>query len=131
MAKIGDMYRTDDFKNEKHVPVIELPAGGLKAGEASEIRVSVGKEIAHPNKTEHHIAWIALYFQPEGDQYAYQLGKADFLAHGASTKGPDTIGVYAEPVAVFAAKLDKPGTLLATSYCNIHGLWEGSQQVSL
>jgi superoxide reductase len=131
MAKIGEMYRTDDFKNEKHVPVIELPAGGLQAGEVSEIRVSVGKEIAHPNKTEHHIAWIALYFKPQGDQYAYQLGKAEFLAHGASTKGPDSITVYSEPVAVFAAKLDQPGELFATSYCNIHGLWEGSQQVSL
>jgi superoxide reductase len=28
-------------------------------------------------------------------------------------------------------KTRKPGTLLATSYCNIHGLWESEKQIGL
>ncbi|MBD3275561.1 MAG: Neelaredoxin, partial [Candidatus Marinimicrobia bacterium] len=28
-------------------------------------------------------------------------------------------------------KIDQPGELVATSYCNIHGLWEFSKEVSL
>jgi superoxide reductase len=39
------------------VPVIECP-DALKSGKRFEIKVSVGKEIAHPNTTEHHIRWF-------------------------------------------------------------------------
>jgi len=95
------------------------------------ITVSVGKEIPHPNKTEHFIAWIALYFKPEGDPQIYELGKTDFIAHGASTKGADSITLYTKPFATFRVKLDKAGTLFATSFCNIHGLWENSEEVKL
>ncbi|MBC7238051.1 MAG: Neelaredoxin, partial [Chloroflexi bacterium] len=57
-----------DWKTEKHVPVIECP-DTVKAGEFFEVTVSIGKEVAHPNTTEHHIAWITLYYQPEGDKF--------------------------------------------------------------
>lgn len=126
---IGDLVKTDDFKNEKHVPVIELPASRT-AGEPMEIKVSVGKEIPHPNTTAHFICWISLFYKPDGGKFAYNLGRADFSAHGASTEGPDSITVYTEPTALFKVKLDQPGTLFATSYCNIHGLWESQQAVS-
>lgn len=128
MASMGEQYKTADFKNEKHVPVIEV-LEAPKAGAVAKIKVSVGKEIPHPNTSEHFIAWISLYFKPAGGKFVYHLGRADFLAHGASTDGPNSIVLNTEPVAVFAVKLDKPGTLLAASYCNIHGLWEGSQEV--
>lgn len=130
MASMGEQYRTDDFKNEKHVPVIEV-LEAPKAGGAAKVLVSVGKEIAHPNTSEHFIAWISLFFRPEGGKYAYNLGRADFLAHGSSTEGPNSMVLNTEPVAVFAVKMDQPGTLLAASYCNIHGLWESSQEVKV
>ena len=82
---IGNFVKSADFKSEKHVPVIECP-NGLKKGEFCDVVVSVGKEIAHPNTTEHFINWIALYFKP-ADGNIVNLGRAEFLAHGESTKG--------------------------------------------
>ena len=63
----------DDWKKEKHMPVIEAPAQ-VKAGEAFQVKVSIGKEIAHPNTVEHHIAWVDLYFHPEGEKFPHQVG---------------------------------------------------------
>ena len=125
-----ELYGPADWKTEKHVPVIEV-ADVIKADEKTLVTVSVGKEIAHPNKTEHHISWIKLMFWPEGEKYPYQLGLANFDAHGASIKGPDTSGVYSEPYAVFQLKTDKPGKLIATSYCNIHGFWKYEKEVKI
>jgi len=39
--------------------------------------------------------------------------------------------VYTHPCAVTSLKIDKPGTLLAASYCNIHGLWESSREIKI
>jgi superoxide reductase len=128
MAKIGEMYQTADWKTEKHVPVIEAP-DGMSKGEFTKVTVTIGKEVAHPNKTEHHISWIKVFFHPEGSKYPYEIGKAEFSAHGASTEGPDTSGVYTHHEATVSFKSDKPGTILATSYCNIHGLWQNSKEI--
>ena len=98
--------------------------------EAFSVVVTVGKEIAHPNTSEHFISWIVLYFKPEGKSLVYELGKQTFSAHGASTDGPNSITMHTAPQAVFQIKVGTPGTLIATSYCNIHGLWESSQDVS-
>jgi len=130
MAALKEQFQTADWKSEKHVPVIEAPEKAKK-GELIEVRVSVGKEVAHPNKTEHHIRWIDLYFLPEGGKFPYQIGKAEFCAHGASAEGPDTSTVYTNHSAVFSFKTDKPGTILASSYCNIHGLWENAAELAV
>lgn len=49
---------------------------------------------------------------------------AEFSAHGESVKGPDTSTVYTNPEVIFNFKTEKPGTVYASSYCNIHGLWQ-------
>lgn len=125
---IGQFVKSADFKSEKHVPVIELPAD-VKAGEPFFVTVSVGKEIAHPNTTEHFINWIALYFKPEGEGPVTQLAKFEFVAHGESTKGANQGPAYTDPFGTAKVKLNAPGTLMAVSYCNIHGLWESSAEV--
>jgi superoxide reductase len=125
-----DLYGTADWKTEKHVPVIEVD-DVVKSGEKTLVTVSVGKESSHPNKTEHHISWIKLMFWPEGGKYPYQIGLANFDAHGASINGPDTSGVYSEPFAVFQLKTEKPGKLIATSYCNIHGFWKFEKEIKI
>jgi superoxide reductase len=130
MAKIGELYQTADWKSEKHVPVIECP-DNVAADEIFEVRVSLGKEVAHPNTTEHHIRWIQLYFKPEGDKFIYQVGNFEFCAHGESTEGADTGPVYTNHSATVSLKVNKPGTLFATAYCNIHGLWENTKSLSL
>lgn len=127
---IAEMIRTGDFKGEKHVPVIDAPAA-VKAGEPFDVTVSVGKQVPHPNTTEHFIAWIDLYFKAEGEAFPFHLGHFDFRAHGESAKGPNQGPVYAQPRVTFSMQTAQPGTLIATSFCNIHGLWESSQELGL
>ena len=125
-----ELYGTADWKKEKHVPVIEIPEV-IKKGERTTVTVSVGKEIPHPNKTEHHIRWIKLMFWPEGEKYPVEIGVIEFNAHGESIKGPDTGTIYTEPYGVFSFKTEKAGKLIATSYCNIHGLWINEKEVKV
>jgi len=128
MADLKDSLQSADWKTEKHVPVIVAP-DQVKKGEFFKVTVSVGKEIPHPNNSEHFISWITLFFQPQGEKYPYQIGKVEFVAHGASINGPDTSTVYTYPEATVVFKTDKPGALLASSYCNIHGLWQSSKEL--
>jgi superoxide reductase len=120
--------QTDDWKKEKHIPVIEIQK--VEDGKAF-VTVTVGKEIPHPNTTSHHIKWLDLFFWPEGGKFPYEIGYCTFDHHGESTEGPDSVGIYSEPVAKFVFKTDKPGTLMATSYCNIHGLWKSESDLKL
>ncbi|MDD5432568.1 MAG: class II SORL domain-containing protein [Candidatus Omnitrophica bacterium] len=130
MADLKDLLQTADWKQEKHVPVIEAEEK-IKKGEALKITLTVGKEIAHPNTTEHHIAWIAVYFLPKGEKFPYQVGKFEFSAHGASVQGPNTSTVYANPQVTAHLKTEKSGTILAVSYCNIHGLWQNAKELNV
>jgi superoxide reductase len=119
-----------DWKKEKHVPVIEV-MGLVKAGEAFQVKVSIGKEIAHPNTTEHHINWITLYFQPEGAKFPLQVGHYEFAGHGDSMAGPNLGPLHAEPEVIATVKIAKGGMFHALAMCNIHGLWEGEQEVKV
>lgn len=128
MAALNDLFQSADWKTEKHVPVIECPDKGKK-GAVLKVTLTVGKEIPHPNTTEHHIRWIELYFLPNGEKFPYQLARFEFDAHGESTQGPNTSAVYAHPEAVCGFKTEKSGTIFASSYCNIHGLWKNSKDL--
>lgn len=125
-----DLFQSADWKQEKHVPVIEGPETVAK-GEVALFQVTVGKEIPHPNTTEHHIRWIALYFAPEGEKFPYELGRMEFTAHGESVAGANQGPAYTQPQATFAVKLDRSGVLYATSYCNIHGFWKSERTVTV
>lgn len=128
--RIGELFQSDDWKNEKHVPVIEAP-DTVNRGEFFEVRVTLGKEVAHPNTTEHHIRWVRLYFKPEDEKFTYEVGSFEFAAHGESVQGADKGPVYTHHDVVAALKIEKAGHLIATSYCNIHGLWENSKAVAV
>jgi len=128
MAELKDLIQTADWKTEKHVPVIEAE-DKVKKGEVIQVNVTVGKEIAHPNTTVHHISWIAVYFLADGEKFPYQIGKFEFVAHGASAQGPDTSSVYTLPAVTCSFKTDKSGTIMSSSYCNIHGLWGSSKKI--
>ena len=130
MSSLKDLYQEADWKKEKHAPAIEAPETVAK-GEPVQVAVSVGREIPHPNTTPHHIRWIEVYFQPDGGKFPFQLGRFDFTAHGESPDGPDTSTVYANPSVQCSFKTDKPGTIMSTSYCNIHGLWESSRKLAV
>lgn len=123
MKDLSKLYQSGDWKGEKHVPVIHAPET-VKAGELVNVRVFVGEEIAHPNTFEHYISWIKVYFQPEGHKFPIEIGSFDFSAHGESD-------LFTEPNACLNFKAEKSGTIYATSYCNIHGLWENSQELKV
>lgn len=130
MAELKELLQSADWKKEKHVPVIDSPDKGKK-GEWVKITLTVGKEIAHPNTTEHHIRWIAVFFLPDKELFPYQLGKFEFSTHGESAQGPNMSTVYTHPVVTTTFKTDKSGTILASSYCNIHGLWQNSRKIDI
>lgn len=130
VLKLGDLIQSGDFRGEKHVPVIEAPTK-VKAGEAFKVDLSVGKEIPHPNKPEHHICWIQLFYLPAGGKFAVELAKFDYTAHAASMDPAMPGPAVTEPNSSVYVKLTKSGTLIVQSYCNIHGLWESSQQVEI
>lgn len=130
MAEFCGLIQQADWKKEKHVPVIECP-DTVTAGEVFEVKVGLGKEIAHPNTTEHHISWISLYFHPEGEKFPFQVGHYEFSAHGESVPGPNQGPVYTHHAVTAALKISKPGTLHALALCNIHGLWESSKAVGI
>jgi len=130
MVNLSENIQRADWKSEKHVPVIECP-DAVKADENFQVKVTLGKEIAHPNTTEHHIRWISLYYHDQGGKFGHQVAHIEFNAHGESTDGPNKGPVYTHHEAVANLKISKSGTLHALAYCNIHGLWESSKEIKI
>ncbi|ACR80816.1 class II SORL domain-containing protein [Kosmotoga olearia] len=116
--KIGEFVKTADWKNEKHAPLIEAPEQ-VETAKAFTVELSVGKEIPHPNTVEHHIKWMDLYVKYDDSQFLVHLGHIELTP------------VLSEPKATLTIKLEKSGTLIATSYCNLHGLWESSKKIEV
>ncbi len=124
---IGQYYKSADFKTEKHAPVIKVQ-DTVGVDEPVAIELVVGEDIAHPNTVEHHIAWIKLFFVPEGSPIAQQVGVLEFNVHGdaaVANEGP----VHALSRGVLYTSFKKSGKLIATSYCNFHGLWESEKEI--
>ncbi len=130
MPGMKEVYQSADWKKEKHAPAIEAPESAKK-GESVVVTVSVGREIAHPNTTAHHIRWIEVYFHPDGAKFPSQVARFDFTAHGESADGPDTSTIYTQPSVQCSFRTERPGTIMASSYCNIHGLWESARKLSV
>jgi superoxide reductase len=130
MHEMKELFQSADWKAEKHVPVIEC-VDSIQKGSRIDVTITVGKQIPHPNKTEHHIRWIEVFFQPDGERFPYQVAAIEFTSHGESTQGPDTSTVYTEPCVVLGFKTEKSGIIFAASYCNIHGLWQSSKKITV
>ena len=130
MAELKDTIQSADWKKEKHSPAIDSPEK-VKKGEMIRAVLTVGKEIAHPNTTEHHIRWISVFFLPDTEKFPIQIARVEFDAHGESAGGPNMSTIYTHPKATAIFKTDKPGTVLASSYCSIHGLWQSSKKLEV
>lgn len=130
MPELNELLQSADWKSEKHVPVVECP-DEVKADEMFQVKASLGKEVAHPNTTEHHIRWISLYFLPEGEKNPLQIGHFEFTAHGESVNGPNEGSVYTNHEVATSMKTGASGTLMAMALCNIHGLWRYSKEVKV
>ena len=130
MVDFKDLLQAADWKQEKHVPVVEIP-DKIKKGDFFKVSVAVGKETPHPNTTEHHIRWIEVYFLAEGEKFPYQIGRFEFTAHGESAQGPNTSTVFTKPEVICSFKTEKNGSLFVISLCNIHGLWKNTKEVKV
>ncbi|MCX5699274.1 MAG: class II SORL domain-containing protein [Candidatus Omnitrophica bacterium] len=130
MVDLRDLLQGADWKTEKHVPVIEGP-DKISKGQPLAIEVSVGKQIAHPNTTEHHIKFMEVYFLAAGEKFPYQLARFEFNTHGESVQGPNTSTIFSEPKISSVFKTEKSGVIMATAYCNIHGLWRSEKEVKV
>ena len=130
MPDLSQHIQQADWKKEKHVPVIECEEQ-VGANEMFDVKVGLGKEVAHPNTTEHHIRWISLFFHAEGEKAPYEIGHFEFNAHGESVAGPNEGSIYTHHQVTATLKTAKPGTLHALALCNIHGLWESSKAIQI
>lgn len=95
----------------KHAPRIDAPET-VRAGEAFDVTVAVG-EIVHPMSAGHYIAYLELL---AGNEPA---GRAEFRPG------------FSAPVVTFRLAVDRPLTLVARAYCNLHGLWESRRELAL
>ena len=116
--KLTETVQSGDLKSEKHVPVIHAEQNG----DVLNIKVLVGEEIEHPNTLEHHIEWIKVFFQAEGGKFPVEVGSYRFCAHGEEE-------IFSKPEVSAVVKTQAKGTVYALSYCNLHGLWENSQEI--
>ncbi len=98
---------------KKHLPVIEAPEKVKKDG-TFQVKIEVGKLLAHPNEPTHSIEWLELYC---GDTF---LGRMQYS------------GGSSYPVAIFSVKLSHAhGPLKVWAKCNTHGLWEGIKDIAV
>ncbi len=103
-------------KVESHTPKIEAP-DTVKADEPFRVRVKVGP---HPNKLEHSIRRIELYYYEEDRPFnPVLLGCFEFTP------------AIMEPEIEVVLRLKRKGVLYAISYCNLHGLWEARKEINV
>jgi superoxide reductase len=60
-----------------------------------------------------------------------EIGKFEFNAHGESAQGPNMSTIYTAPEVVVSFKTEKTGAIFASSYCNIHGIWENAKELKV
>jgi len=85
MAELNEQLQSADWKKEStsHHRMRRC----RRSGRVFDVKVSLGKAVAHPNTTEHHIRWISLYFHPDDEKQPIQVGHFEFSAHGESAQG--------------------------------------------
>ena len=108
----ADPRNLSDLEKE-HIPFIEVPQT-VKIGECFEVRVKIGKLLAHPNEYKHFIQFIELY------------ADNTFLARA------DLTAVRTCPQVSFWISLQHPvDELRAYEHCNLHGKWVGRTPIAV
>jgi len=103
---------------KSHSPVLSAPAT-VKAGEPFTVEVAVGESL-HTMGPAHWIEYIELNIGNE------PAGRTELQSKG-----------YLKPKVAFTVVLPKEAaptgkvTLVARQHCNLHGLWEGSLDVTV
>lgn len=98
---------------QKHLPVITAP-DKVRRDEAFLVTVELGKYKAHPNEPGHFIEWIELY---SGETFLFRISLSPSLS---------------DPKVTVPVKLTHAhGPLKAWAKCNLHGLWEATQEIEV
>jgi superoxide reductase len=129
-SKMGENIRTANWETEKHVPHIECE-NAVKRGLPFDVTISLGKNVAHPNTTDHHIRWMSLYFKPHDEETMYQVAHYELCGHGESARGDNEGPVHTAHTVTARVALRSAGTLHSMAHCNIHGLWEDAKEIKL
>lgn len=95
---------------KKHFPTIEAP-DAAKAREPFDVKITLGKELEHPNEGGHFIQWVELYYND------VLIGRMELVPT-----------IYDFPVTM-RIKLGKSCTLRVLARCNLHGIWEGTKEL--
>lgn len=106
-------------KEKKHMPVIDAP-DKVKRGEPFNVKVTVGDGINLFNRTlpQHHIRWIEVFFQAKDEKFPQEIRTFKF-----------NISQTPVPECAVSFKIDKPGIIFASSYCDLHGLLQNSKDI--
>ena len=100
---------------DRHSAFVQCEASAVK-GEKFKVKVKVGDEYAHPDDSDHYIAYVQLW---NGETFLVQ---ANFEA--------GTLGSIAGHVEVdFHIVPSKKMKLTAMAYCTKHGLWQSDEVV--
>lgn len=129
MKEFNETIQNADWKIEKHAPILTAP-DEVNAGEFFRVTAHLGEAIAHPNTPQHHIAWMSLYFLPDGAKLPIQLAHGEFCAHSASA-GTEPGPALTAPRMSAEVQLTRSGTLQAVAYCNLHGVWQTSKAIRI
>jgi len=94
-----------------HVPQIKVP-DAVKLGVPFEVEVRVGEKL-HEMIPTHYIDWV--------DLYADDIFLTKFILTPNLT----------QPICKMMLTINKSATLRAIEHCNLHGLWEGTNQIKV
>jgi superoxide reductase len=97
---VADFGAADDFA-KKHTPFIAFE----RQHDTAVVTVEVGREVPHPNGTDHYITWIELYVEDS------MIARVDL--------SPAVTG----PRVTVPVSLPAGTTIRAVGHCNLHGLW--------
>jgi len=97
---VKDFAASDDFA-KKHTPYVTTEP----AGDATLVKIEVGREVPHPNGPDHYITMIELF--------AGMTPIARFDLSPAVT----------HPAVSMVVSLPKGTIVRAIEHCNLHGWW--------
>jgi len=130
MIMNNGLLQKTEWKAEEHLPVI-VSHYCVKKNETVRIKVKIGKQINHPGKNEHNIAWIDIYFSAQDVMFPQLIGRVEFTSNGELAQDTDTGAVHSCDDAIFKFKPDKSGVIYATSYCDTHGFCQSSAELKV
>lgn len=112
---IQNYLKTQDQGKEKHIPYIDIKECSSCA--ELSVTIQVGQEILHPSTVDHSIKTITLYGVTKDQN---QLKQLTVFQLG------DDLTIPRVRTSIRKGLFSK---LIATSYCNLHGLWENTCEI--